>query len=46
MKFMRHTAGYSLLDHRRSEDILEYLHVQSKKKLAQYKEKFQMISPG
>jgi hypothetical protein len=23
MKFMRRTAGYSLLDHRRKEDILE-----------------------
>jgi len=35
---MRHTAGYSLLDHRRNEDILEELKVDSvKKKLAQYK---------
>jgi hypothetical protein len=23
MKFVRHTAEYSLLDHRRNEDILE-----------------------
>jgi hypothetical protein len=25
MKCMRHTAGYSLLDHRRNEDVLEEL---------------------
>jgi hypothetical protein len=38
MTCMRHTAGYSLLDHRRNEDILEELKVDSvKKKLAQYK---------
>jgi hypothetical protein len=27
MKFMRRTAGYTLLDHRRHEDILEELNV-------------------
>jgi hypothetical protein len=27
MKFMRRTAGYSLLDQRRNEDILEELKV-------------------
>jgi hypothetical protein len=27
MKFMRHTAGYSSLDRRRNEDILEELKV-------------------
>jgi hypothetical protein len=27
MKFMKHTAGYSLLDHTRNEDILEELKV-------------------
>jgi len=27
MKFMRRTAGYTLLDHRRNEDILEELNV-------------------
>jgi hypothetical protein len=27
MKFMRPTGGYSLLDHRRSENILEELNV-------------------
>jgi len=27
MKFIRRTAGYSLLDHRRNEDILEELKV-------------------
>jgi hypothetical protein len=38
MKFMRHRAGYSLLDCRRNEDILEELTVNpAKKKLAQYK---------
>jgi hypothetical protein len=40
MKFMRRTAGYSLLDHRRNEDILEELRVDPvKKKLAQCKQK-------
>jgi len=29
MKFMRRTAGYSLLDHRRNEHILEELKVES-----------------
>jgi len=40
MKFIRHTAGYGLLDHRRNEDMLEELKVDLvKKKLAQYKQK-------
>jgi len=40
MKLMRHTAGYSLLDHRRNEDILEELTVDPlENKLAQYKQK-------
>jgi hypothetical protein len=35
MKFMRRTAGYSLLDHRRNENILEELQVDPvEKKLA------------
>jgi hypothetical protein len=39
MKFMRHRAGYSLLDHRRSENDLEELKVDSlENKLAQYKQ--------
>jgi len=39
MKFMKHTAGYNLLDHRR-KDILEELLVEPvKNKLAQYKQK-------
>jgi hypothetical protein len=39
MKFMRHKAGYSLLDHRRNEDVLkEYYIDQTEKKLAQYKQ--------
>jgi hypothetical protein len=41
MKFMRRTAEYSLLDHRRNEDILEELKVDSvEKKLARYKQKW------
>jgi len=37
---MRSTAGYSLLDHRRNEYILEELKVDPvEKKLAQYKQK-------
>jgi hypothetical protein len=40
MKFMRHTARCSLLDHRRNEVILgEYKADIAGKKLAQYKEK-------
>jgi hypothetical protein len=40
MNFMRHTAGYSLLDHRRNEDILEEFNVDPiEKKLAQCKQK-------
>jgi hypothetical protein len=40
MKFVRSTAGDSLLDHRRNEDILEELKVDSVgQKLAQYKQK-------
>jgi hypothetical protein len=36
-KFKRHTAGYSLLDHRRNEDILKELKVDPfENKLAQY----------
>jgi hypothetical protein len=36
MKFMRLTAGYSLLDHRRNEDILEEIKVHRvEKQLAQ-----------
>jgi hypothetical protein len=31
MKFMRRTAGYSLLDSRRNEDILETLRVDQSK---------------
>jgi hypothetical protein len=29
MKYLRRTAGYTLLDHKRNEDILEELHVTS-----------------
>jgi hypothetical protein len=39
MKFMRPTGVYSLLDHGRSEDILE-LNVDAMKKIAQYKQKW------
>jgi hypothetical protein len=40
MKFMRCTAGHNLVDHKRNEDILEELNVNSvRKKLAQYKQK-------
>jgi hypothetical protein len=40
MKFMGHTAGNSLSDHTRNEDILEDLKVDPvEKKLAQYKQK-------
>jgi hypothetical protein len=39
IKFMRRRAGYSLLDYRRNEDILEELTVNPvEKKLAQYKQ--------
>jgi len=35
---MRHSTGYSLTDHRRNEDILEELEVNTvKKKSAEYK---------
>jgi len=38
MKFMRCTAGYSLLDHRRNEDILEKLKADPvKRKIVLYK---------
>jgi hypothetical protein len=41
MKFIRHTAGYSLLDNRRNKDLLEELKVDPiEKKLAQYKQKW------
>jgi hypothetical protein len=41
VKFMRCTAGYSSLDHRKNEDILEELKVGSvEKKLAQYNQKW------
>jgi hypothetical protein len=41
MKFMRSTTGYSSLDHRRNEDVLEELKVDPvEKKLAQYKQKW------
>jgi len=41
MKFMTRTAGYSLLDHRRNEDILEEFKVDTvEKKLAQYRHKW------
>jgi predicted peroxiredoxin len=40
MKFMICTAGYSLLDHRRNEDVYKNLEVDPvKNKLAQYKQK-------
>jgi hypothetical protein len=39
IKFMRHTAGYSLLGHIRNEDILQELKGDSgEMKLAQYKQ--------
>jgi hypothetical protein len=38
---MRHTAGYSLLDNRKNEDILEEPNVDlAVKKLAQYEQKW------
>jgi len=40
MKFMRRTSGYSLLDHRRDEDILELRVDPVEKKLAQYKQNY------
>jgi hypothetical protein len=41
MKFMRLSAGYSLLDQRRTEYILKELKVDpAEKKLAQYKQKW------
>jgi hypothetical protein len=41
MKFTRPTAGYTLLDHRRNEDILEELQVDLvENKLTQYKQKW------
>jgi len=39
MKFMRRTAGYSLLDHRRKEDILELKVDPVRMKLAQREQK-------
>jgi hypothetical protein len=40
MKFIRHTARYSLLDQRRNKNILEELKVGPvKNKLTQYKQK-------
>jgi hypothetical protein len=39
--FMRRTAGYSLLDRRRNEDILEEINVDAvREKLVQYKQKW------
>jgi len=41
MKFMERTAGYSLLDRRRNEDILEEIKVDAvREKLVQYKQKW------
>jgi len=41
MKFMRRITGYSLLDHKKNEDILEELKVDPiENKLAQYKQKW------
>jgi hypothetical protein len=41
MKFMRRTAGYSLLNRSRNEDNLEELQVDTvEKKLVQYKQKW------
>jgi hypothetical protein len=41
MKFMRRAAGYSLLDRRRNENVLEEIRVDSvENKLAQYKQKW------
>jgi hypothetical protein len=38
IKFFRRTAGYSLLDHKRNEEILEELKVESAdQKLRRYK---------
>jgi hypothetical protein len=43
IKFMRHTGGYILLDHRRNEDILEVFKIHLvEQKLAQYKQKLIM----
>jgi hypothetical protein len=40
IKFMRHTANYSLLDHRRTVCLLEEIKVGPvEKKLAQYKQR-------
>jgi len=39
MKFMRRTVGYSLLDHRRNENILGLKVDTLEKKLAQYEQK-------
>jgi hypothetical protein len=40
MELVRHTAGYSSLDHRRNEDILQELRVDPVwHKLAQYKQR-------
>jgi hypothetical protein len=40
MKFMGHTTGYSLLDHRRNEDVLELKVNSVENKLSQYKQKW------
>jgi len=41
MKYMGHTARYSLLDRRRNEDVLEELKVNPvENKLAEYKQKW------
>jgi hypothetical protein len=41
MKYLRRTAGYTLLDHKRSEEILEELHVTPlEDKLCAYRHKW------
>jgi hypothetical protein len=41
MIYMRHTAGYNLIHHRRNEDILEKLNVDTdEEKSAQYEQKW------
>jgi hypothetical protein len=39
MKFMRHTAGYSLLKHNKNKDVLELKVDPVEKKLAKCKQK-------
>jgi len=47
MKFMKHTAGCSLFEHRRNEDILEELILHPvEKKFAQYKYNDYITSAG